>query len=447
MSPNFLARHLYSCEKFLSEFEGLAWWPRFHHAAAWAGKEPRYNQPQRPAFPSASVCAAALNRRANPSTANTAYVRLTTLSGKLWRMQQRKNQFMSRSWLLLAACVFLVASSLMAAERQPVPKIFAPSSTAPQTVPSIFAPASTPAYEIYNLSIFVLTITGAIFAVVGGLLLFTIIKFRARKNDPDHEPAQVYGSTQIELAWTVIPVLIVVVLFLTTARIIFAIQDEPEPKSALNVTVVGHQFWWEFRYPALGIVTANELHIPVSTSQHPEPTYLRLLSADVDHSFWVPQLGGKTDLIPNHPNQMWIDPHEPGLYLGQCAQFCGIEHAKMLIRVYADTPDEFNAWVKNQQKPAVEDSSVAAGRVVFETQACTNCHTISGTTAHGTFGPDLTHLMTRATIAAGAAANTPRNLYLWIQDPANFKPGALMPAMQLSDQQINELVAYLTTLH
>ena len=318
------------------------------------------------------------------------------------------------------------------------------------TTPSILAPASTPAHQIYTLSQFVVLITGAIFVVVGGLLAFVIVRFRARKTDADHEPAQIYGSAQVELAWTVIPVLIVVVLFLTTARIIFAIQDAPKPQTAVDVTVVGHQFWWEFRYPKLGITTANELHIPVNSPSAARPTYLQLLSADVDHSFWVPQLGGKTDLIPNHPNQMWIDAEKPGLYLGQCAQFCGVEHAKMLLRVYADPPDQFAAWVKAQQRPAVQpdaqNAAAVAGRHVFETEACANCHTISGTTAKGTFGPDLTHLMSRATIASGIAPNTPGNLRSWIQDPNTLKPGALMPAMQLSDQETNQVVAYLATL-
>jgi len=166
----------------------------------------------------------------------------------------------------------------------------------------------------------------------------------------------------------------------------------------------------------------------------------------VDHSFWVPQLGGKTDLIPNHPNQMWIDPEQPGLYLGQCAQFCGVEHAKMLLRVYADTPEQFDAWVKSQKQPGAQVEAVAAGRHVFETQACMNCHTIAGTVATGAFGPDLTHLMSRATIAAGIVPNTPQNLRAWIQDPNTLKPGALMPAMQLSDEETNEVVAYLSTL-
>jgi cytochrome c oxidase subunit 2 len=352
-------------------------------------------------------------------------------------MQRQRSLSLTRSRIFILALVCVCT--------------FPAFAQGPQTMPGILAPASTPAHEIYVLSQFVLLITGAIFVVVAGLLAFVIIKFRARGSDGEHEPAQIYGSTQVELAWTVIPVLIVVVLFLTTARIIFAIQDAPEPHSALDVTVVGHQFWWEFRYPKFGIVTANELHLPVSTPSAPQPTYLQLLSADVDHSFWVPQLGGKTDLIPNHPNEMWFDPQRPGLYLGQCAQFCGIEHAKMLIRVYVDTPDEFAAWVKAQQQPFAQpdaqNTAVSAGRRVFETEACVNCHTIYGTAAKGTFGPDLTHLMSRATIAAGIAPNTPENLRSWIQDPNTLKPGALMPAMQLSDHETDEVVAYLTTLH
>jgi cytochrome c oxidase subunit 2 len=317
----------------------------------------------------------------------------------------------------------------------------------PQQTPSIFAPASTPAYSIFGLSVFTLAVTGGIFVVVGGLLAFAIVRFRERANDDTSEPPQIYGSMQVELAWTVIPILIVVVLFLTTARIIFAIQDAPQPKDALDVTVIGHQFWWEFRYPKLGIVTANELHVPVSTPQHPQPTFLHLLSADVDHSFWVPQLAGKTDLIPNHPNETWIEPTHPGLYYGQCAQFCGVEHAKMLLRVYVDTPAQFAAWVKSQQQTAVEDPQVAAGRQVFETHACANCHAIEGTGAVGTFGPDLTHLASRDTIAAGAANNTPQDLFEWIKDPDAIKPGCLMPSMKLSDGEIHELVAYLETLH
>src|SRR6202790_3595711 len=313
-------------------------------------------------------------------------------------------------------------------------------------IPSIFKPHSTPAESIYHLSLFVLGITSLIFLVVFSLLLYVVVKFRGRAADGGREPAQVYGSTQIELAWTVIPILIVVVLFLATARVIHAIQDAPKPSTAVQVTVIGHQFWWEFRYPAFGIVTANELHIPVSDPAHPSPTFLKLLSADTDHSFWVPQLAGKTDLIPNHPNGTWIDPHETGLFLGQCAQYCGTQHAKMLLRAYVDTPEDFNAWVRGQQEPAKRDEKEAAGRHVFETTACLNCHAITGTNGTGRFGPDLTHLMSRHTIASGAAENSAQNLRLWIQNPDSIKPGSLMPAMKLSDADLDALVRYLETL-
>jgi cytochrome c oxidase subunit II len=312
---------------------------------------------------------------------------------------------------------------------------------------NIFAPASTPAKSIADLSVFVLVITGIIFVVVFALILYAVVKFRARAKDAGREPAQVYGSTQIELAWTIIPILIVVVLFLATARVIHAVQDAPEPAGALDVVAIGHQYWWEFRYPRLGIVTANELHIPVSHPGHPTPTFLLLLSADTDHSFWVPELAGKTDLIPNHPNRMWLDPQRTGVFLGQCAQYCGIQHAKMLLRVSVDGPEDFAVWVRAQQKPAVEDADATAGKRVFEGNACMNCHRVDRTSADGHFGPDLTHLMSRATIAAGAAENTHDNLRLWIQNPSAIKPGSLMPAMKLSDPDLDAVVRYMETLN
>lgn len=313
-------------------------------------------------------------------------------------------------------------------------------------VPSIFEPHSTPAESIRHLSNFVLAITGLIFLIVFSLLGYVVVKFRSRAADSKREPAQVYGSTQIELAWTVIPILIVAVLFAATARVIHAIQDAPEPAGAIEVTAIGHQFWWEFRYPALGIVTANELHIPVSDPAHPTPTFLKLLSADTDHSFWVPQLAGKTDLIPNHPNETWLDPRETGLFRGQCAQYCGTQHAKMLLRVYVDSSQDFNAWVRAQEQPANQDGNELGGRHVFETTACVSCHAVGGTNGTGRFGPDLTHLMSRRTIAAGATENTPENLRLWIQNPDAIKPGSLMPAMKLGDNELDALVRYLETL-
>lgn len=326
------------------------------------------------------------------------------------------------------------------------PLLFGESQT-----PSIYSPVSTPATEIQNISYFVYAVTGGIFLTVGALLLFAIIKFRARSkegiyNTDDREPPQVYGSNQIEMAWTIIPILIVVVLFLTTARMIFAIQDAKRPPAAVEVDIVGHQYWWEYRYPKLGVVTANELHIPVSDPNAPMPTFFRVGSADVIHSFWVPQLGGKIDVVPNHPNNLWTDPHQAGVYLGQCAQFCGIEHALMLIRVYVDTPQQFQAWVANQQKPGVDDPAFAEGKHIFQTQACINCHTVAGTVATGRFGPDLTHFASRDTLASGAAPNTPQNLRLWIKSPDAIKPGCLMPAMELTDDQIDKISNYLESL-
>jgi len=311
---------------------------------------------------------------------------------------------------------------------------------------SIFAPVSTPARSIFGLSIFVLAVTAAIFVVVFTLLFYSVVKFRKRNSDDGREPPQVYGSNQVEIAWTVIPVLIVVALFMATARVIADIQKASLPANTIEVVAIGHQFWWEYRYPGREVVTANELHVPVSDPIHPTPTFIKLVSADTDHSFWVPRLAGKTDLIPNHPNSMWIDPQETGLYLGQCAQYCGTQHAKMLLRVYVQSKDEFDRWIQQQRQPALVNDAVSRGQRIFETTACINCHTVAGTAANGRFGPDLTHLMSRDTIAAGAAPNTPNNLRLWIENPAAIKPGSLMPAMQLDDRDLDALTTYLETL-
>jgi cytochrome c oxidase subunit 2 len=313
---------------------------------------------------------------------------------------------------------------------------------------SIFAPAGTPAQSIYGVSMLVLGITASIFLVVAGLLLYVLLRYRHRSTGAEagQEPAQIYGSNQIELSWTVIPILIVVILFLATARVIFSTERAPKPADAVDVNVIGHQFWWEYRYPKLGIVTANELHIPVSDPSHPTPTYLTMSSADTDHSFWVPRLAGKMDVLPNKINTMWIDPHAPGLYLGQCAQYCGTQHAKMLLRVYADTPEQFEAWVANQKRQAVQDPKAAEGQAVFQHNACISCHTIAGTVATGRFGPDLTHVASRETIASGAVLNTPLNIRAFVDNPAHFKPGALMPPMHLNDRDLDLVTAYLTTL-
>jgi cytochrome c oxidase subunit 2 len=331
--------------------------------------------------------------------------------------------------------LFLVAPALCGAER-----------VDPALVPNIFAPESAPAHSISHLAGFVLAITGAIFVVVTGLLLYAVVRFRRRANDDGTEPAQVYGSGPVEAAWTTVPFLIVLVLTLATARVIHEVQDAREPVAALDVQVIGHQWWWEIRYPKLGIVTANELHVPVSQGGDRLPTFLDLRSADVVHSFWVPRLAGKTDLIPNKVNSMWIEPERTGLFLGQCAKYCGTQHAKMLLRVYVDTREDFDRWVKEQKELAANNPTAVAGRLVFEQTACINCHAVHGTVANGRFGPDLTHLMSRATLGSGALMNSPEGLRAWIKSPDQFKPGVLMPAMNVNSGDLDKMVAYLTTL-
>jgi cytochrome c oxidase subunit 2 len=307
-------------------------------------------------------------------------------------------------------------------------------------VANIFRPLGSPAEAEKNVALLTFAITGAIFVVVGGLIIYTMVRFRRRQDDTSRqEPPQVYGSNQIETAWTIIPILIVFVLIGVSARVIASVENASPPKDAVKIEVIGHQWWWEVRYPDYGFTTANEVHFPVTTA-----AYLTLASADVNHNFWVPQLSGKVDLIPNRLNYMWLDAREAGTYLGNCAEYCGTQHANMLIRVMADTPEQWRAWTAAQQKPAAQTES--AGRAVFESLSCVNCHAIRGTHAIGKFGPDLTHLMSRQTIGSGVLPNTPENLRAWVDDPQQSKPGCLMPSMKLTKPQLDSVMAYLETL-
>src|SRR5262250_3756627 len=248
--------------------------------------------------------------------------------------------------------------------------------------PNMFAPVSTPAFLIRDVSFFVLAITGVIFIVVAGFTVYTLVRFGRRPASPAVEPAQVYGSTQIELAWTIVPLLIVVVLFLVTARYVWGIERRAQPPDALEITVVGNQWWWEIRYPKLGIVTANEIHVPVSDAAHPAPTFITVQSVDVAHSFWVPQLAGKMDAIPNKINRVWIEPQRVGTYVGQCAEYCGLQHALMLLAVVVHPREEFDRWAAAQQLPARDEVAAHPGRELFASLACINCHTIRGTPAN-----------------------------------------------------------------
>lgn len=330
---------------------------------------------------------------------------------------------------------------------------------APAKNMNVFEPVSPPAYSINGLFILTLAICGGILLLVGGAMLWFSIRYRRRAGDTNDEPPQLYGSHRIEIAWTLGPLLIVFVLFLVVFRVVAGIQGKTPPKHGdpIYVTVIAHQWWWEFKYPKLGITTANELHVPVSPHGKKYPVFLRLESADVIHDFWVPRLSGKQDVVPGHPNHLWFAPEKAGTYYGQCAEFCGAQHANMSIRVVAQSKKNFDKWVADHQKPAAAPATLTGkakvGYAQFVKNSCISCHEVNGATpALGGgpmklyFGPDLTHLMTRKTIGSGMIANTPKNLAAWITNPQTIKPGCHMPDMNLSKKQVSDIVAYLETL-
>lgn len=311
---------------------------------------------------------------------------------------------------------------------------------------SVFDPASAPAASIRKFFYLVLAIVGAIFLLVEGMILYCVVRFR-RKSDADAtEPPQIFGSAPLEIAWTLAPLLIVFVLFLIVMRSVAEVRLNHPPEGSMQVNVVGHQWWWEFEYPGQEVVTANELHIPLSEDGRPRPIFLQLHSADVVHSFWVPRLSGKTDVIPGRQNKMWFRADLDGVFTGQCAEYCGAQHANMIIRVIAEPEADFQRWLERQRQPARDVPAGRAGKAVFLANACVNCHTIRGTEAHGTFGPDLTHLMSRKTLASGMVPNNAENLRDWITDPQRVKPDCKMPAMRLGQDDFNHLLAYLLTL-
>ena len=251
------------------------------------------------------------------------------------------------------------------------------------------------------------------------------------------------------------PALIVFTLVLVTTRTLWEVElIQPEPAAgdeSLFVTVYGKQWWWEFSYDhyngrPLFFVTANELHVPASSAKVPHRIYLTLKSADVCHSFWVPRLAGKTDLIPGVTNHMWFEVDRTGLFLGQCAEYCGTQHAGMLLRVVVDEPEAFERWLADQEQTAAEKPAAAEGRAAFLAESCVNCHRVRGTPARGSYGPDLTHLMSRQTLAPVLLPNSEENLRRWILDPQQVKSGCLMPAFGLSGEKRDRIVDYLLSL-
>ena len=318
-----------------------------------------------------------------------------------------------------------------------------------RAIQNIFDPLSKPAELINDTARLTLLICLVIFIVVGGLLLYAVIRYRRRGPEDDAtEPSQVYGSAAIELAWTIPPILIVILLVLVTARTVGEIQNPQFPKDPLQLRIIGHRFWWELQYPAYGVTAANEIHVPVSyLPSTPRPVQMLLDSADVAHGWWVPQLNGKLWVVPNHRNIMWIQPTVLGTYPGNCTVLCGDQHANMLIRVTVESPEDFEKWIAGQKAPAVADPTVEDGRKEFIENSCGTCHRIAGTSAaNGVFGPDLTHFMSRQTLGSGVADNNDENLRSWLRDPQVLKPGCLMPNMKLDDKEVDLILAYLKTL-
>jgi cytochrome c oxidase subunit 2 len=312
---------------------------------------------------------------------------------------------------------------------------------------STFRPASEFAGQLDDLYLTIFWWAMAVFVVVEGLLVYVIVRYRARPGAPP--PAPLHGNTLLEIAWTLAPVVILISIAVPTIRLIFETDGTPDD-GALAVEVVGRQWWWEFRYPELGIVTANELRLPVGRQ-----AALQMTSDDVIHSFWVPRLGGKRDLTLGRTTRLAFTPDSVGTFPGQCAEFCGPSHANMRVRVEVLDSAAFAAWVAQETRAAVSpDSLTPELRRGYEefaetrdppTNSCWVCHAVTGVSG-GAAGPSLTHLGNRGTIAAGLLPNTVEQLTRWLRDPSAIKPGSRMPTIPLTDAEIADLVAYLRSL-
>jgi cytochrome c oxidase subunit 2 len=311
--------------------------------------------------------------------------------------------------------------------------------------------------------VFMTTVKWAVvvFILVEGLLVFAIFRFRGKPTDA--EPRQTHGNTTVEIAWTIIPAVILALIAVPTIRGVFRTSEIPQ--DALRIEVIGHQWWWEFRYPDLQVVTANELHVPSG-----KKIVLYMTTADVLHSFWMPQLAAKRDVFPRRATTLWFTAPDTGSYSGQCAEFCGIQHGRMGFMVFVNSPAGFDSWVARQQvgSPMVNggvvtrdtstprdtsgltlanDSLMARGNALFATAGCLGCHAMVGTPMAGqmqTIGPNLSHVGSRTTLVANLMPNTEENLSRWLHDPQALKPGALMKLpRKLTDDEVKTLIAYL----
>lgn len=306
--------------------------------------------------------------------------------------------------------------------------------------------------KIFNLYALVFWMAAGVFIVVEGILLYSLIRFRRRPGDG--LPPQIHGNNKLEIVWTVIPVILLIIVAVPTLKTIIETERVPAPgPNVVQIHVTGHQWWWEVQYPDYKITTANDIVVPEG-----KVASFTLTSGDVQHSFWIPKMGGKMDVLPTRTNHMSFTPQDIGEYWGQCVELCGTSHANMRTRLIVMKQADFDNWVKQQQAAPAQPTTdqEKAGEQLFMRSACIGCHTINGTNAKGVAGPNLTHVGSRDVIAAGVLQNTPENMAKWISDPAAIKPGInpddrkgyFMPAFkdQLTPDQIDQIVAYLQSL-
>jgi cytochrome c oxidase subunit 2 len=302
------------------------------------------------------------------------------------------------------------------------------------------APQGPVAEKQADLFFLTFWIAVAVFVIVEGLLLFALFRFRRRSDD--RVPKQVHGNTRLEIAWTIVPALLLAGVAVPTIGTIFDLSGCAD--DGVRVEVVGHQWWWEVNYPELEVTTANEIHIPAG-----RPACITLTSDDVIHSFWVPRLAGKQDMVPGRTIELQLQANEPGIYQGECAEYCGLSHGIMLFQVVADEPAAFDAWVQNEGAD-VATPPAPGSEVEGTLPTCLACHALRGLgeppPGAPVKGPDLTHVGSRRTIVGGGLENTPQQLARWLRDPPRVKPGSLMPDYDLTDEQIEDLVAYLRSL-
>jgi cytochrome c oxidase subunit 2 len=338
--------------------------------------------------------------------------------------------------------------------------LFSACILAPDAQQDSLKPAGPYAQTVKDLYVPVFWVAVVVFVVVEGLIVLFLIKYRHRKGR-DRTPPQLHGNTRLEIGWTILPAVVLAVVMVPTVATIWDLARKP-PDGALNVTVTGQQWWWKFQYTDADmqtdaevpgpLTTANELVIPTG-----RVVYLTLESgvggigdAEVIHSFWVPQLAGKQDVVPNHTNHILMQADHPGTYYGQCAEFCGLSHGLMKVQVKALSPEDFATWAEGQKQDAAKPTEALAtsGFDFFtsENNTCIKCHTVQGTPALGIAGPDLTHFASRSCMVGCLLDNDAENIEKWLHDPPAVKPGSFMPNYELTDDQVDQLTAYLQTL-